>query len=199
MLIEFKKYQGINVLQFFLEHPETDIHIKELARRLDISPATSQRFCNLFASKKIVLSERKGNAIFFRLNESDPYVTLLKQTYAITRIREHWTPITIEGLKTIAVYGSQVSGEYTSQSDIDILILTRKKGDYPKIYPQTRCVLETRRVFPEIRDYLQNPCYPRSNLPRSPLAPKGELLPQEKHQFTSLNDYTGHFARFFCL
>jgi predicted nucleotidyltransferase len=133
MLTEFSKYQGINVLQFFLEHPETDIHIKELARRLDVSPATSKRFCNLFASKNIILSEQKGNAIFFRLNESDSYVKLLKKTYAITRIREHWTPVTIEEVKTIAVYGSQVSGEYKSQSDIDMLILTRQKREYPKI------------------------------------------------------------------
>lgn len=128
MIKELKKYQGVNVLNFFLENPDSDIHIKELSRRLNISPATSKRFCNLFNENRILLSEKKGNSIFFKLDNSNNYVRLLKKTYAITKIKEKWKEVSIEGLKSVVIYGSYASGEYHNNSDIDILLLTRKKN-----------------------------------------------------------------------
>jgi len=127
MIKEFEKYQGVNVLNFFLENPDLDIHIKELSRRLKISPATSKKFCNLFNKENMLTSEKKGNSIFFRLNNFDNYVKLLKKTYAITKIKENWKKASVEDLKSVVIYGSYASGEYSNNSDIDILLITRKK------------------------------------------------------------------------
>lgn len=127
MIREFKKYQGVNVLNFFLENPDLDIHIKELSRRLKISPATSKKFCNLFNNENILTSEKKGNSIFFKLNNSDNYIQLLKKTYAISKIKENWKKVSVDGLKSVVVYGSYASGEYSNNSDIDLLLITRKR------------------------------------------------------------------------
>lgn len=127
MISEFKKYQGINVLNFFLENPNLDIHIKELARQLKISPATSKKFCDLFNKEQILLKEKKGNSMFFKLNNESNYVKLLKKTYGLIKLKENWKESNIEGIKTIAVYGSYASGEYYGDSDIDIIVITRKK------------------------------------------------------------------------
>jgi predicted nucleotidyltransferase len=127
MLSEFKKYQGINILNFFLENPDLDIHIKELARQLKISPATSKKFCDLFNEEQILLKEKKGTSIFFKLNNESKYVKLLKQTYGLLKIKETWKESNIKEIKTIAIYGSYASGEYSSNSDVDIIVITRKK------------------------------------------------------------------------
>ena len=51
MIKDLKKYQGINVLSFFLGNPTLEIHLKEISRRLKISPATAKRFCDLYSIK----------------------------------------------------------------------------------------------------------------------------------------------------
>ena len=127
MLKEFEKYQGMNVLKYFLENPNLEIHIKELARKLKISPATSKKFCDLFNKKKFLIKEKKGNSIFFRLDNKSNYIKLLKKTYSLLKIKENIEEINKDGIKTIAVYGSYASGEYSNNSDLDLIIITRKK------------------------------------------------------------------------
>jgi len=127
MIQVLKKYQGINVLIFFLDNPTLEIHIKGVSRRLKVSPATAKRFCDLYSDKKILISEKKSNSIFFKLNNSDKYVIELKKIYVITKIKDNWKDLSDENIKSVAVYGSSVSGEYSEKSDIDLLVLSRKK------------------------------------------------------------------------
>lgn len=128
MIKEFEKYQGIHMLNFFLENPDLEVHIKELARRLKISPATSKKFCNFFNKNKILLSEKKGNSIFFKLNNQDNYVKLLKKTYLISKVRDNWKRVAVDGLKSVVIYGSCSSGESSDTSDLDILLITRNRN-----------------------------------------------------------------------
>jgi len=127
MIVELKKAQNINVLFFFLENPNLEIHIKELARRLKISPATSKKFCDLYSSKGIFLFQKKSNSIFFKLNNFDSYVKELKRFYMLSKIKDSWKNSPDENLRSIAIYGSCVSGDYFEESDVDILIISRKK------------------------------------------------------------------------
>jgi len=127
MINEFKKYKGFEVLAYFLENPTQEIHIKELARILKISPATSKNFCDLFAKEKILLSEKKSNSIFFKLNNEDSYVLELKRFYAINKFKDKIDTSSLDGIFNIAIYGSYSSGKYTEKSDVDLLIIARKK------------------------------------------------------------------------
>jgi len=127
MIEELKKYQGINVLFFFLENPSLEIHIKELSRKLNISPATAKRFCDLYSAERIFLSEKKSNSKFFKLNNLNSYVKELKRFYILSKLKDNWVGIPKENIKTIVVYGSSVSGEFLEDSDVDILIISRKK------------------------------------------------------------------------
>lgn len=128
MLKQLRKYQAINVLSYFLENPNLEIHIKELARKLKISPATSKRFCDLLSKEKILIFEKKGNSIFFKLDNENSYVKELKRIFSLTHIRENWKNVFMDGIVSIAVYGSFSSGDYSEDSDLDILIISRKKN-----------------------------------------------------------------------
>ncbi len=127
MIKELKKYQGINVLFLFLENPSLEIHIKELSRKLKISPATAKKFCDLYYADGVFLLEQKSNSKFFKLNNSNSYVKELKRFYIISKIKDKWVGNLDENIRTVAVYGSSISGEYLEESDIDILIISRKK------------------------------------------------------------------------
>ncbi len=129
MLSGFKRYKGIMVLTYFLEHPTKEIHIKELARVLKVSSATSKHFCDLFAREQILLSEQKSNSVFFRLNNSSEYVTEMKRFYTMTVLTKSFQLKQKDGIFNVVVYGSYASGEYLERSDVDILIISRKK-DY---------------------------------------------------------------------
>ncbi|MFB6246495.1 MAG: nucleotidyltransferase domain-containing protein [Candidatus Pacearchaeota archaeon] len=127
MLEIFGKYRAFKVLAYFFEYPSKDIHIKELGRKLDISPTTAKNFCEKYEQEGILNKEKKGNSIFFSLKNEKNYVKELKRIYAISKIREKFKAPSDESVKTIALYGSHVEGDYTENSDIDILILSRKK------------------------------------------------------------------------
>ena len=130
MLDELNNYAGIKVLLFFLENPSREIHIKELSRTLKISPSTSKRFCDFFSNKKILLSEKKSNSIFLKLDNDLQYVKELKRFYAIDTLLNKFT-LKEKGIFNVAIYGSYASGEYLKNSDVDLLIISRNK-DFSK-------------------------------------------------------------------
>ena len=127
MIKEFKKYAGVKVLSYFLENPSTEVHIKELARILKISPSTSKRFCDLFTKESILLSKKKSNSIFFSLNNEESYVKELKRMYAVTLLSKNFN-LKKEGIFNVSVYGSYASGDYSNNSDVDLIVISRAKN-----------------------------------------------------------------------
>lgn len=127
MINEFENYKGVKILNYFLENPTLEIHIKELSRTLNISPSTSKTFCDLLKKRNILYSEKKGNALFFKLRNEENYVRLLKKEFIISKIKYNLKIPKDEGILTTAVYGSSSSGDYTEESDIDMIIITRKE------------------------------------------------------------------------
>lgn len=160
VLIEFSKYRGLAILNYFLENPTTEIHIKELSRQLNVSSATSKHFCDLLNKNNVLLSEKKGNAIFFRLNNTDLYVVEMKKFYAITLLKSALYMGSIEGIFNVVVYGSYSSGLYTETSDIDLLVISRSKifddsfiAEFQKILKREVNVTKlTLAKFSELRD-----------------------------------------------
>lgn len=126
MFNELRNYAGINVLSFFLENPSREIHIKELARVLKISSSTSKTFCDLFTKKRILLSEKKSNSIFFKLNNESDYVRELKRFFSIDFFSRNFN-FKLEGILNVSIYGSYASGEYCEKSDVDLLVISRNK------------------------------------------------------------------------
>lgn len=124
MLTEWRKFKGWAVMEFFLERPNTKIHIRELARRLKISPLTAQRYLKLYGSEGVLNSEKAANSVQYSLDNQSPLVQSLKRFYFLTRLGS----IKPRGdVVSIALFGAHASGEYTEQSDIDILMITQNR------------------------------------------------------------------------
>lgn len=131
MLSEWRKFKGWVILEFFLSNPYTKVHIKKLARELNLSPQTSNRYLRLYEAEKILESESIGNLIQFSLNNRYPLVKEWKRLYFNLVLHEsnfldnfvQRNPSTIN----ILLYGSHATGEYSDKSDIDMLVIAQNK------------------------------------------------------------------------
>lgn len=118
-------------MEFFLSNPNTRIYIKQLARTLNISPQTSNRYLRLYETEKLLESETIGNVVQFYLNNRHPLVKELKIFYFNMLLHEsNFIDNLIQqnpDIINLLLYGSHASGEYSEKSDIDLLVISQKK------------------------------------------------------------------------
>lgn len=65
------RFVGFRILEFFLTHPSSEIHLNELARTLDIASGSAKSYCDIFVEEGLILESTKGNLRLFRLNRDD--------------------------------------------------------------------------------------------------------------------------------
>lgn len=121
------KFAGFKVMNWFVNNSDEEIHIKGLARTLNISPATSKQYCDLFAKGEFLLNETKANLRLFKLNNDSAYVKEIKKTISLIILKENRIDKIADKSISMAIYGSFAIGEYNSKSDIDILVIGKKK------------------------------------------------------------------------
>lgn len=122
----WKKFRGWTVLEYFFSNRAT--HVKELARRLNISPGTAQYYLKLYAKEHILDSKRVGNLTLYELN--DNFVTrALKRAYALAVFGDYFSKFINDNkdIVSLAVYGSYADGNYDEKSDLDIIVISQNK------------------------------------------------------------------------
>ena len=60
MLTVFRKFVGFKILEYFLKYPTAETYLKELAKKLQISPRSVKIYCDLFEKKGIIKSSEFG-------------------------------------------------------------------------------------------------------------------------------------------
>lgn len=70
MLVAFEKYAGVKILEHFVLNPEKEVHIKGLAKDLNISASTSKEFCDKLLKEKILEEKKIANLRLFKLKKS---------------------------------------------------------------------------------------------------------------------------------
>jgi len=129
MLQEFRKFKGWVVLEFFLTHPSTKIHLKKLVRTLRISPRTALTYLKTLKKDKILKEEKVGNMTIFSLNNELYLVKALKKAHFLLTLNELGFPDVFlaenTGVISFALYGSCADGNYDEKSDVDFLVIKR--------------------------------------------------------------------------
>lgn len=133
-LIElFNKYVQWKILSYFLANPCTSVHVKELARRLNVSPGSVGSAVKLLHSEGVLVKEEKGLAHLYKLNTDHCVVLPLKKAYGIALI----TGMTPErkfleidpDIISLALFGSYADGSFDEKSDVDFLVVTPNRRD----------------------------------------------------------------------
>jgi len=128
MLTTFRKFVGFKVLEYFLIYPTENTYLKELAKKLQISPRSVKIYCDIFEKEGIIIREIKGNMHIFKTNNDNFRVKEMKRAYFINLLAELNIEKIAEESVSITVYGSYASGNFDEKSDIDILVIGDEKN-----------------------------------------------------------------------
>jgi predicted nucleotidyltransferase len=120
---------------WLLWHNSKGIHLRELSRLLDTGFPNAVRYATLLEREGVVLKEKDANTIKLKLREGTRTIAYLKQVNSEEFLgipKKVQSAVTdflneLEEKPLIALlFGSYAKKNYTSQSDVDILLVYQK-------------------------------------------------------------------------
>lgn len=121
--------KALKVLTYFFENPREEVYLRELARRLRMSPATVMRALRLLIREGLITKRPEKHATYFKAN-LNPCFRELKKAYTVSKIlRSGVLGLLSEksvGLSSILLYGSAAKGEDDRESDYDFLVIAAR-------------------------------------------------------------------------
>jgi predicted nucleotidyltransferase len=120
-----------DALALLLLHPETSLHVREIARATGKAPGTLLRELNRLADAGVLIRKPVGNQVHFqadiRCTIYDDLRNLLKKTVGIVDVlRETLAPLA-DKIHAAFVYGSIARGDERGGSDLDLMIIGEAK------------------------------------------------------------------------
>lgn len=112
------------IISFFFANYGHEQYVREIARRMGISPGSASRVCRELQKAGILKATKKGNAIFYSPDGTNLLVRRFKTDWFLERLLAHKRLWEDEEIQSVALYGSYASGEYDEKSDVDLLIIT---------------------------------------------------------------------------
>ena len=114
------------ILELFLSNPESEIHLREIARRIDENVNSARRELNRLEDISLLSSRKDGNQRYFRLNRANIIYPELKRIYLKTSGLGDMIRNNLEGqgiIKFCFIFGSYASDKEKSDSDLDLFIV----------------------------------------------------------------------------
>lgn len=132
------------VLRLLFETGDQEIHLRDLARLAALSPAALQKELSSLATKKLVLTRRDGNRLYYRANTAHPVYPELhgitvKSSGIAAELARALAPV--PGIEIALIFGSVAAGSATAESDIDLLVIG--SAGLRKLSPALRGLAET--------------------------------------------------------
>jgi len=116
------------VLSLLAKFSDQEFYERQVARRLGISYGSANRALNELFSTGAVTRRREGKMYFYSIDSSSAHVVELKKMINLMLIE----PL-VEELKKISnrivLYGSCALGTDTSESDLDLFVVSSSKKD----------------------------------------------------------------------
>lgn len=114
------------VLSLLTKFSDQEFYEREIARRLEISAGSANLALNELFSAGVVKRRKKGKMFFYSVNSDNATITELRKIINLLLIE----PL-IEALKAISsrivLYGSCARGTDTSESDLDLFVVSNQK------------------------------------------------------------------------
>lgn len=116
----------IDLIAYFILHPEGRYHVRGLERALDAHYSAIWRELENLEQAGFILSEEDSGRRMFRINSDYPLKNelrgmILKTVGAGDRIRDALAGL--DGIQAAFVYGSYADGHVDEHSDIDLMII----------------------------------------------------------------------------
>jgi predicted nucleotidyltransferase/DNA-binding HxlR family transcriptional regulator len=113
------------VLGQLLLHPDTDYHVRELARLTHTAPGTLHKELARLADAGLLLRKAQGNQVRYQANTQCPVFAELagvmrKTTGTAQVLAQALRPL---ALRVALIFGSVASGTENTRSDVDLLVV----------------------------------------------------------------------------
>ena len=133
MFVEFDKKMNWSVFSYFLQNPTTELHVRELSRRIGINHQSVNTSLKWMEENGLVSKNQVGNLHIYKLNNDANIVKFFKITYINMLLDDAKFLDTLQKIDpdiiSIVLYGSCATGTYDEKSDIDIILISSKKID----------------------------------------------------------------------
>jgi len=114
------------VLSLLAKFSDQEFYEREVARKLGISSGSANRALNELFSSGVVRRRREGKMYFYSIDSSNAAITEFKRMINLMLVE----PL-VEELKKISnrivLYGSCAQGTDTSESDVDLFVVSNNK------------------------------------------------------------------------
>ncbi|MFH0986766.1 MAG: nucleotidyltransferase domain-containing protein [Candidatus Micrarchaeota archaeon] len=130
----------MKVLSLFLERVPSKFYVKQLARELKIGPASASRSLKNLHKQGFLLKTKEGRENYYSLIKEKQLNKYFAVTYTLFWLEQFGlTGKLLEidpHIVSVALFGSIAAGDYDENSDLDLLIISKKeKADF---YPVIR-------------------------------------------------------------
>jgi predicted nucleotidyltransferase len=117
-----------NDLQYFFNDVYREVSVREYAKIINVSPPTASKILQNFEKERILISEKKGIYIYYRVNRGSSLFLGFSKLYW----QQILIPLTKEIHKKIyygdiILFGSLIKVENTKKSDVDLYLDIDKK------------------------------------------------------------------------
>ncbi len=114
------------ILELFLSEPDLEIHLREIARKIEENINSTRRELNHLEDNSILISRKDGNQRYFKINKANLIYPDLKNIFLKTggvgnAIRN--SLVEIGKIQYCFIYGSYARHTEKAESDLDIFIV----------------------------------------------------------------------------
>jgi predicted nucleotidyltransferase len=126
----FTSKSRVKILKLLIFSQE-DIHLREIARRTDVTPPYVKKEIEKLKKLNLVTETRRGNQKIFKINKSSPLYEDLKRMFLKTEVLGDVIKESLknEDIKYALIFGSFAKGEENEKSDIDLLVIGSLKEE----------------------------------------------------------------------
>lgn len=115
------------ILGLLFSNVDNEYHQRGIAKLLNISPGVIQRELKVLTMTGIILREKRGNQVFYRVNKDCPIYNelhnlVIKTVGLSDKLREALAPLA-DKIYAAFIYGSFARGSETVESDVDLMII----------------------------------------------------------------------------
>jgi hypothetical protein len=121
----------IRTAKYFMDNPYQEVYLRELAKKLGISPFAAKKHADLLVKRGLIKEERKANLRYLKANSGNLFFKHLKIAFNINTIASsgllEFLQSNTSNLSCIILFGSMAKGEDDAKSDVDILVIGKGK------------------------------------------------------------------------
>ena len=125
-----------DLLALLFLNPEASYYLRELQRRLNVSPGALARELKNLSTEGMLTKEPRGREIFYRINRDHPLHKevkgIIEKTSGISAALSREL-CRMKGIREAYLYGSVVTGKMKANSDIDLLLVGKETDSLRKL------------------------------------------------------------------